>query len=134
MNDSSYDRGGNVFSLLICPRGKGVSSGLRTQVFTGTTPLGFWSQVLSGSGEGSTPSPVTGPIPGPVGRGEPLPPSEQEVPLPLPHQHRGGICPPPPPGQDRDVPLGQENECCYAAGGKPLAVTQEVFLALKLKQ
>ena len=114
---------GNIFTLYVSPnldRGEGIPS----QVVGGGYPItglegGTSSQVWTGG----TPSQVwmgEYPIPGLDGGGYPRVPGLDRVP---PTQDWMGY-PPPPIRQSRI------ERTCYAAGGMPLAFTQEDFLVV----
>ena len=91
----------NIYLSIITARVRSTREGNVFSLFVrGGEGAGLWSQVLSG---GVLPSPATGPVSGTAReRGYP----------------QSGRVPPPPPQPE------QESEYCYAAGGKPLAVTQ----------
>ena len=83
-----------------------------------------------------THSPVTGPVQVLSGVGGGGPPSQDRgypsARMPWPGQEvlpKPGQVVPPSLGQGSPWP-GRQSECCYAVGGKPLAVTQEDFLVL----
>ena len=86
----------------------------------------MFSVCLFVSLQGDTPSPVTGPVPspvpGPAGGGYP----SQDRTGVYSHRQDEGT-----PQTGQGVIPRQESKWCYAAGGMPLAVTQEDFLVPK---